>query len=228
MLKSSWINYIQKEDRELSMNFKAAKVIIFDLGGVLMDWNPYYLYCEKLGIDRQIVDQFLKEVDFSGWNKEQDRGRSFAEATAELTLRFPEYSEMIYAYDARYLDSVGGSFQPVVDILSKLKHAGYKLFVLSNWPAEKFNLVRPQYPFFDWFDGMVISGEVGLVKPEQAIFELLLERIGHPASECLFIDDHVSNISVASELGFQTIQFLSAQQLDAELQQMGILDSVSK
>lgn len=210
------------------MSNSGAKVIIFDLGGVLMDWSPYYLYCDKLGIDRQVVDHFLKEVDFSGWNKEQDRGRSFAEATTELTLRFPEYSEMIYAYDTRYLDSVGGSFQPVVDILSKLKQAGYSLFVLSNWPAEKFKLVRPQYPFFDWFDGIVISGEVGLVKPEQAIYELLLERIGHPAGDCLFIDDHFPNISVANELGFQTIHFLSEQQLEAELQQLGILNGVGK
>jgi 2-haloacid dehalogenase len=123
---------------------------------------------------------------------------------------------------------LGGSIQPVVDILGKLKNAGYPLFVLSNWPAEKFELVRPLYPFFEWFDGIVISGKVGLVKPDQAIFEVLLERAGHPADECLFIDDHLTNITVARELGFQTIQFQSAQQLEAELRNRGVLDGVGK
>jgi 2-haloacid dehalogenase len=168
----------------------------------------------------------MKEVDFPGWNKEQDRGRSFAEATKELSARFPEYRELIYAYDEHYLDSLGGSIQLVVDILEKLKNAGYPLYVLSNWPAEKFKLVRPLYPFFEWFDGIVISGEVGLVKPDRAIFEVLLERTGHSADECLFIDDHIPNIEVAEVLGFQTIQFQSALQLEAELRNRGILDSV--
>ncbi len=210
---------IEKENKALT--------IVFDLGGVLMDWSPYHLYCDRLGLNRQEVDRFLKEVDFSGWNIEQDRGRSFAEATAELTARFPKYRELIHAYDQRYLDSVGGSIQPVVDLLGKLKGAGYPLYVLSNWPAEKFALVRPQYPFFEWFDGMVISGEVGMVKPDRDIFELLLERVDRPAGECLFIDDHVSNINAARELGFQTIQFLSAEQLETELLHMGILDAVN-
>jgi 2-haloacid dehalogenase len=207
---------------------KAAKVIVFDLGGVLMDWNPYHLYCDKLGLDRRVVDRFMEEVDFAGWNKEQDRGRSFAEATKVLSARFPQYRELIYAYDKFYLDSLGGSIQPVVDIVGKLKSAGYTLYVLSNWSAEKFKMVRSQYPFFEWFDGIVISGEVGLIKPDQAIFELLLERIGRPADECLFIDDHSPNISVAGRLGFQTIQFQSAQQLEAELQQRGILNGAKE
>lgn len=190
-----------------------------------MDWSPYYLYCDKMGLDRQAVDRFLKEVDFSGWNIEQDRGRSFAEATAELTERFPEYDELIHAYDRYYLESLSGAIQPVVDILHALKEAAYPIYALSNWPAEKFALVRRQYPFFDWFDGMVISGEVGLVKPEKAIYELLLDRVGRPADECLFIDDHFPNIQTAIELGFQTIQFQSAQQLITELHNRGILDA---
>jgi len=202
------------------------QVIVFDLGGVLMDWNPYHLYCDKLGLDRGVVDRFMQDVDFAGWNREQDRGRSFAEATKELSSRFPEYRELIFAYDEQYLDSLGGSSQPVVNILEKLKKKGYPLYVLSNWPAEKFKLVRPQYPFFDWFDGIVISGEVGFVKPERAIFDILLDRIGHPAGECLIIDDHLPNIRVARDLGFQTIQFQTSQQLEEELQKRGILNGM--
>ncbi len=206
----------------------AVEVIVFDIGGVLIDWSPYHLYCDKLGLDQQEVDRFLNEVEFSEWNKEQDRGRSFARATDELTARFPEYRELIHAYDEHYLDSLKGSVQPVVDILEKLKRAGYPLYILSNWAMEKFNLVRPQYPFFEWFDGIVISGDVGLIKPDQAIFEVLLERTGCPAEVCLFIDDHFPNIRVARELDFQTIQFTSAQQLEAELQHLGILESTTR
>ena len=230
MLKFWKENLVQKEFTVFFMNNKnkAVKVIVFDLGGVLIDWSPYHLYCGKLGLDREEVDRFLKEVDFSEWNKEQDRGRSFAEATDELATRFPEYHELIYAYDEYYLDSLKGSLQPVVDILEKLKCAGYPLFVLSNWAMEKFNLVRPQYPFFEWFDGIVISGDVGLIKPDQAIFEVLLERTGCPAEVCLFIDDHFANICVARELGFQTIQFTSAQQLEVELNNLGILEGTNK
>ena len=198
-------------------------VIVFDLGGVLMDWNPYYLYCDKLGMTPQDVDRFLKEVDFSEWNKQNDRGRSFAESTAELSARFPEYGEMIHAYDERYIDSIGGSFQPVVDILRDLKSAKLPLYVLSNWPTEKFALVRPQYAFFDWFDDIIISGDVGMIKPDHEIFELLLQRIGCSAEKCLFIDDHEPNITAARTLGFQTILFETAPQLKTSLSQMGIL-----
>jgi len=207
----------------MGKNEATVQVIVFDFGGVLMDWDPYYLYSKILGNDRQVVERFFKEVDFFGWNEEQDRGRTFAVATAELIARFPEYTELIQAYDRRYLESIAGAFQPVVEILYALKEAGYRLFGLSNWPAEKFALVRPRYPFFEWFDGLVISGEVGLIKPDKAIFDLLLERAGYPARECLFIDDHDSNIRAARDLGFQTILFQSPQLLEEELRRIGIL-----
>ncbi|HPH96255.1 MAG TPA: HAD family phosphatase [Anaerolineaceae bacterium] len=212
------------------MNHKneLSPAIVFDLGGVLMDWSPYYLYCDKLGLDRQTVDHFLKTVDFSGWNREQDRGRTFAEATSELSARFPEFRELIVAYDEHYLDSLSGPILPVVAILEKLKSAGYPLYALSNWPAEKFALVRRQYAFFNWFDGIIISGEVRLIKPDRAIYELTLKRIGRPAPECLFIDDHAPNIQAARALGFQTIQFQSPAQLESELQRLGILSTVSQ
>jgi 2-haloacid dehalogenase len=200
-----------------------TQVIVFDLGGVLMEWSPYNLYCNKLGLDRQAVDRFLKDVDFFSWIKQQDRGHPFAETTLELSTRFPEYHELIYAYDEYYMDSLGGSVQPVVEILIKLKKAGYFLYVLSNWPAEKFTLVRSQYPFFELFDGITISGDVGMIKPDHAIYKLLLEQIGQPAEDCLFIDDQIPNIDVARELGFHTIHFQSAKQLEEELQQMKIL-----
>ena len=188
-----------------------------------MDWDPYYLYRKILGDDRQAVERFLKTVDFFKWNEQQDGGRSFSEGTAELVARFPEYRQLILAYDERYLESLNGAIQPVVDILGALKELGYPLYGLSNWPAEKFALVRPLYPFFAWFDDLVISGEVGLLKPDQAIFDLLLERMGRAAVDCLFIDDHARNITAARQLGFQTFHFQSPRQLETELRKMGIL-----
>lgn len=200
------------------------KALVFDYGGVLMDWSPTYLYLKLLGNDRSAVDHFLSEVDFFTWNLEQDRGRSFQEGIALLISQFPHYRDLIRAYDERYLETVKGSNPAVVDLLQTLKEDGYPLFGLSNWPAEKFALVRQQYPFFDWFDDMVLSGEVHLVKPDPAIFECLLERAGYPAQECLFIDDNEINILAAQKINFQTILFRSPEQLEADLHQLGILD----
>ncbi|HEY9086899.1 MAG TPA: HAD family phosphatase [Anaerolineaceae bacterium] len=199
-----------------------APAIVFDFGGVLMDWSPHYLYRRILGDDRQAIDRFLKEVDFFTWNIEQDRGRTFAEGTAELIGKFPQHADLIRAYDERYIETVGGAFLPVVEILRGLKDAGYALYGLSNWPAEKFRLVRPGYPFFEWFNDIVVSGEEKLVKPDRAIYEVLLRRVGRPASECIFIDDAEHNIAAARDMGFQTIHFRSAEQLKEELSRRGI------
>lgn len=201
---------------------KTGPAIVFDFGGVLIDWNPYYLYRHFLGEDPEATQQFLQAVDFSGWNQENDRGRTLAQGTAELAARFPEYRELILAYDRRYLDAIGGAIQPVVEILRALKEQDYPLYGLSNWPAEKFAIVRQIYPFFAWFDDLVISGEVKLIKPDRAIFELLLERADRTAQECVYIDDHERNIAAARTLGFQTIHFKSPEQLVEELQRMGV------
>lgn len=204
------------------MTLSPFPAVVFDFGGVLIDWDPYYLYRKLIGENRQAVDRFLQEVDFYRWNADNDRGRPFAETTAELAARFPQYSSLIRAYDERYPESLSGAHQDVVEILAALKAAGYPLYGLSNWPAEKFPPVRRMHPFFNWFDDIVLSGEVGLVKPDRAIFEVLLQRIGRPAGECIFIDDHDANILAAEEMGFQTIHFRSAEQLKGELQTKGI------
>ncbi len=207
----------------MNKNQKTGPAIVFDFGGVLMDWNPYYLYRHFLGEDPEATKRFLQAVDFAGWNRENDRGRTLAQGTAELADRFPEYRELILAYDRRYLEAIGGAIQPVVEILRALKEQGYPLYGLSNWPADKFAIVRQIYPFFAWFDNLVISGEVKLIKPDRAIFELLLERVGRPAQECVYIDDHGRNIAAARDLGFQTIHFRSPEQLEEELQGMGVV-----
>jgi len=197
--------------------------LVFDFGGVLINWDPRFLYRKLFNGDEEAMERFLAEIHFMEWNQNQDAGRPFAEAVAEHCQRYPAYCNLIRAYDERYLESLTEPIWPTVEILRLVKQAGYPLYALSNWPQEKFVLVRPKYEFFDWFDDMVISGAVGLAKPDPKIFHLLLERMGRPASECLIIDDSEKNIAVARQLGFQTIHHQSPEKLRQELVRLGIL-----
>jgi 2-haloacid dehalogenase len=196
---------------------------IFDFGGVLLDWNPRHLYRKLFPGDEPAMERFLAEIGFSEWNVQQDAGRPFSVAVAELCARHPHYCDLIRAYDERFLEAVNGAIAGTVEILRCLWVTGFPLFGLSNWPAEKFRLVRPSYEFFDWFQGMVISGEVGIAKPDRRIFHLLLQQVARPAGECLLIDDSPANITAAQALGLQTIHFHSPAQLAAELSSRGLL-----
>lgn len=196
--------------------------IIFDFGGVLMDWNVRYLY-DKLFDDPARLDQFLTETGFHSWNLEMDRGRPFAESVDELSRQLPQYAHLIRAFDERWEETLGGPIQPTVEILQALKEGGYDLYGLTNWSAEKYEITRPKYPFFDLFDDIVVSGAVKLIKPDPRIFDLMLEKAGRPAAECLLIDDSDANIAAAQRLGFQTIHFKSAEGLATELSRRGML-----
>jgi 2-haloacid dehalogenase len=200
--------------------------IIFDFGGVLIDWNPRYLYRKLFENDMEAMERFLSEIGFVEWNLEQDRGRLFAVAVHELSARFPHHADLIKAYDERWEESIGGVIEPTVQLLGRLKQAGFTLYGLSNWSAETFRRIRHQHPFWDWFDEIVLSGEVQLIKPDPRIYAVLLEKIGRPASACLFIDDSEANIAVAEQLGFQTIWFAAPEQLERELNQRGLLRPV--
>lgn len=202
---------------------EAFKAIVFDFGGVLFDWNPRYLYCKFFDDDAEAVERFLSTIGFEEWNAQQDLGRPFAQAVAVLSERFPGYADLIRAYDERWEESLGGVIQPTLDILLSLKEADYPLYALSNWSAEKYQLVRERYEFLSWFREVVISGAVKIAKPDPRIFILLLERIGLCAADCLLIDDSPDNIRVAHRLGFATIRFESPEQARLELVQMGLL-----
>jgi 2-haloacid dehalogenase len=197
--------------------------LIFDFGGVLLDWNPRYLYRKLFPGDEPAMERFLAEVDFYTWNPHQDAGRPFSIAIAELCARHPHYCELIRLYAERFPETVSGAIAGTVEVLRRLHLAGYPLYGLSNWSAETFYRVRPSYAFFDWFQDMVISGEVGLIKPDPRIFHLLLHKVARPAEECLLIDDSPTNIGAAASLGFQTIQFHNPEQLAAELSARGLL-----
>jgi 2-haloacid dehalogenase len=197
--------------------------VIFDFGGVLMDWNPRYLYSKLFNGDEAAMERFFSDISFVQWNTEQDRGRPFAVAVAELCERFPHYTPYIHAYHERWEEFFSGPIQASVDILHELKNAGYPLHGLSNWSAEKFPLVREKYKFFGCFDSILLSGEVGLVKPDPRVYTLLLERTGLTANECVFIDDTAVNIEAANTLGFTAIHFRSSAQLCQDLRGLGLL-----
>ncbi len=196
--------------------------MVFDFGGVLVDWSPYYLY-RKLLPDDAAITQFLNEVGFYEWNLHQDHGRTFDEGVAVLSAQFPQYAALIEAYHRRYAEAISGPIAGTVEALRALKATGYPLYGLSNWSTEKFNLVRPQYAFFNWFDEIMISGAVKLVKPDPQIFKLFLQLIRRSAEECLYIDDSAPNVAEANRLGFTAIQFNSPAQLRIDLDRLGVL-----
>ncbi len=199
------------------------RTIIFDLGGVLLDWDPRYVYREVFNGDEAAVEAFLAEIDFYGWNRHQDAGRPFEEAVEVLCAQYPHHCELIRMYPRRYVDSFGGAIEPTVALLRRLKDAGWPLFALTNFPAGRFDDTRKRFPFLDWFDGAVVSGEVRLAKPDPRIYQLALERAGRTAQECVFIDDVEANVAAAAALGIDAIRFESAHQLAGELSRRGIL-----
>lgn len=190
--------------------------IIFDFGNVFVKWDPHGVY-KRFFPTPEAVDSFLAEIQFSEWNARQDAGRSFEDGIAELTNQFPQYAELIRAYYTHWEDSIIETIHGTIEIARKLRSAGWPLYLLSNFSAETFPLMRERYDFLQIFDDMIISGEHKLIKPDPAIYQLALERIKRRAHECLFIDDSLANIEAAKKLGFHAIQFHSPEQLEKEL-----------
>jgi 2-haloacid dehalogenase len=207
----------------MKINQNHSLAIIFDLGGVLFDWNPRYLYRQFFPNDERAMEYFMEEIHFNEWNRQQDIGRPFNEAVIEKSQQFPQYAELIAAYDARWEETLAGIIPQSVAILERLHQSGYPLYALSNWSEEKFQIVRQRYAFLNWFDEIVISGEAGLAKPDAELFHYFLKRIHREPRECLFIDDAAMNIAIARDLGFQTMHFQSPQKLASELSAAGIL-----
>jgi 2-haloacid dehalogenase len=195
--------------------------IIFDFGGVLVDWDPKYVY-QKLFDEPEKMYWFLENICTNEWNLEQDRGRSLAEGTAILAAQFPEHDELIRAFYGRWKEMLGGEIRGTVEILLELKRK-YPVYGLTNWSAETFPVALERFDFFQVFDGIVVSGTERLVKPDKAIFQLILDRYQLKAESALFIDDNIKNIRAAEEMGFQAIQFEDPEKLRARLTQINIL-----
>ena len=201
----------------------SIRAIIFDFGGVLVNWDPHLLFNKFFNNDTQEIDQFLAEINFTDWNLSQDKGHPFSQAVADLSIQFPQYSHLIRAYDEEWERSIAGIIPETEKILYKLKTARLHLYGLTNWSAEKFSIVRHKYGVFDLFEEIVVSGEVKLVKPDPAIFQLLLEKINRKPEECLLVDDSLQNIEAARKMGFATHHFISPAQLELAIQQMGLI-----
>lgn len=193
------------------------KNIVFDLGGVLVDWDPRYLY-RKIFESEEEVDFFLNNICTYRWNLEQDRGRTLAAATQERIEKFPEYPEEIKAYYGRWDEMLNGAFPENVKLLNELLNdSRWGVYALTNWSRETFPIAQKLFPFFDRFHGVVMSGEERVIKPDPEIYKILLERYDLNPAESVFIDDRMENVKGAIEMGMKGIHFTPGTNLRAEL-----------
>jgi 2-haloacid dehalogenase len=198
-------------------------IAVFDLGGVLIDWNPRYLYRRLFDGDEAAMERFLAEICNNDWNLQQDAGRPFAEACALLVDRHPEQKHLIEAYRTRWFEMLAGPIHGTVEILRELRDRGTPLYALTNWSAETFPLARERYDFLHWFQGTVVSGAEKLVKPDPRIYRLLLERHGIDPAASVYIDDNPVNARVATDLGLHGIHFTGPDALRDDLERVGLL-----
>jgi 2-haloacid dehalogenase len=199
------------------------KNVVFDLGGVLIDWNPDYVYRKIFENDEAKMKWFYQNICTPDWNEEQDAGRTLAEGTELLVKKFPEHEENIRAYYGRWEEMLGGPIEATVSILRKLKQKpDLKLYALTNWSHETFPIALNRYEFLHWFDGRLVSGEEKTRKPFRKIYELLIKKFSIDPAASIYIDDNPRNLLPAAELGFHTIHFQSPSQFEKQLATAGI------
>ncbi len=196
--------------------------VIFDLGGVLIDWNPRHLY-RKLMDDEAEMEHFLATVCTGEWNAQQDAGRPFAEGVAMLSTQWPEHSALIKAFHTRWIEMINGPIEGTVALMQQLKDKGMPLYALTNWSAETFPLVRPDFEFLNWFLGIVVSGEEKLIKPDPAFYQVMLDRYNLVPERLVFIDDSLPNIETARKMGITALHFTGPAQLESDLKQLKLL-----
>jgi 2-haloacid dehalogenase len=198
------------------------ETVIFDLGGVLIDWNPRYLY-RKILKDEDQVTWFLENICTSEWNDEQDAGRSFEEATQVLLAKHPDWAEPIKAWYGRWQETVGGPIGETVDILKTIRDSRkYRLFALTNWSAETFPWALDNFEFLHWFEGIVVSGRENTRKPFADFYHILFSRYRIDPQKAVFIDDNIKNVKGASDVGLHTVHFETPSKLRQQLLQLGI------
>jgi len=200
--------------------------IVFDLGNVLIPWDPRNLYRQLFPGDPEGMERFIATVCTPAWNDTLDSDQSFAEGTAELIRRHPGQESLIRAYDERWEEMLGDPIGENVALLAELSRANWPLYALSNWSKDKFPVARAKFGFFSLFKGMVISGEEGFRKPNPAIFRLLLDRYSLDPARTVFIDDTLMHIEAAKSLGFITIRHNSPGQLRIDLGKLGVIPAV--
>ncbi|MGB0694854.1 MAG: HAD family hydrolase [Rhodospirillaceae bacterium] len=200
----------------------APTVVVFDIGGVLVDWNPNHLYRKLIPSDAE-REAFLRDICSPAWNHQFDAGVSFTAGVDALSAQHPDKADLIAAYRDRWVEMLEGSFEDTVRLLRRLQAAGVPLHAITNWSMETFPIAQQRFDFLQGFDVLVVSGAENMAKPDPAIFRLFLERAGETAQNCLFIDDNAANIESASALGFHTHHFKQAAALEADLLAYGLL-----
>ena len=197
--------------------------VIFDLGGVLLDWNPRHLYRRLFPGDEAAMEHFLATICNNDWNRQQDAGRLCAEAAQLLKTEHPDKSHLIDAYYTRHLDMIAGPIAGTVDILAELRARATPLYFLSNYSAETYPLALAQFEFLSWFRGGIVSGEHGIIKPDPQIYALLLDRFAIDPHRAVFIDDVMANAEAARPFGIHPIHFRGPDALRAELAELELL-----
>ena len=212
--------YIWASEKEEKMA-RNINTIVFDFGGVLIDWNPEYLY-RKVFHDKNEMHYFLQHVCTRRWNEKQDAGRPLVEATKLLQEEFPTYRAEIAMFYDRWNEMLGGTIDDNVRLIEPLKKS-YRLYGLTNWSAETLPIAKSLYDFFQYLDGIVVSGEEKLLKPQPEIYRILMNRYQIQPNRSMFIDDNIENIKTAEELGFKAIHYTPKMNLSASLKEYGIL-----
>jgi 2-haloacid dehalogenase len=200
--------------------------VVFDFGGVLIDWNPRHLYRKLFAGDEVAMEHFLATVCTHEWNRGQDAGRTFADGARLLKAQHPDNAELIDAYCARFDEMTPGAIAGSVEILAELKVLGKPLYGLTNFSAETYPPTFGRFEFLRWFHGVLVSGEVGVIKPDPRIFELLLERFSIDPKCAVFIDDVAANVDAARPFGIHAIHFTTPAALRAELAELGLVPAL--
>jgi 2-haloacid dehalogenase len=198
-----------------------APIPVFDVGNVLIRWDPRNLY-RKLIADEAEREDFLARICSPEWNLEMDRGRAFAEGVAERVALFPQHEALIRAFDERWLETLDGAVEESVAILEELRAAGVKTYAITNFSREKFAVTRTRYSFLGGFEGIIVSAHEQLLKPDPRIYAVLCERHGLAPADCIFIDDSLANVEGARAFGMQGHHFKTATELRADLRQQGL------
>jgi 2-haloacid dehalogenase len=199
------------------------KSVIFDLGGVLLDWDPRHLYRKLFDGDEAAMERFLAEICTMAWHLQHDAGRPFAETCAELKLKHPGHDALIDAFAHRHDEMTAGAIPGTVALLERLAADGVPLYAITNFPAQTFPLARQKFPFLGIFRDVAVSGIERVLKPSAELFNILLRRNGLAAAESIFIDDSIKNVEAARTLGLHAIHFRSADRLEQELLELGVL-----
>lgn len=198
----------------------ANRKVVFDVGNVLLRWNPFHLYRDLIPNDEK-RGWFLQNVCTSAWNLEQDRGRPWPEAVALLVAEHPEWEAEIRAYDERWHETVPSTIEDSVAALAELKAKGEAVYAITNFSREKWAECLIRFPFLQSFDGVIVSAHERLLKPDPAIYNVLLERYGLDAGECIFVDDSARNVEAARSVGMQAVHFVEPIDLRAQLRDLG-------